>query len=311
MKLSPYRLLIKKAAKARGVKFSNFDPFGKFQYLQKGKKKVLIDSSRPMETSHLAYRISDKKELTNFVLRRHKISVPAQIKCKEYKEAVSFLKKYKDIVVKPGDSSLGKGVTVHIKTIPQLKKAFIEAKKHSKAKVIVVEKFIFGDDYRISVINGKKVYALHRIPAYVDGDGKYTIEELINIKNAIKLTYKKDIKKDKTTKQVLRKQSMSLKTVPKEGQRVFLREIANVAVGGTSVDATDIMHPKVKKTAIKIAKVLKLPVAGIDLMTKDIKKPGGAVIEVNSRPHIIMHHYPHVGKPRDPAGDIIDMIFKD
>lgn len=308
IKLSPYRQLMKQVAKKKGIKFTNFDPFGKFQMLQKGKKKVLLEASRPFSTPYLAVKIANSKFYTNFLLQKNNIKVPAQKKCYKYKEALSFLKKYKDIVAKPGDFSLGKGVTLHIKDENRLKKAFSFARKYSK--FVVVEKFIVGSDYRITVVDYKYVYALERIPAFVEGDGKNTVSFLIDKKNKIKLKYKKDIKKDQESKDVLKKQGLKLDSVPDKGQRVFLREIANIAAGGTSVDATDIMHPEVKKMAIQIARVMKLPVAGIDLMTKDITKPGGVVIEVNSRPHIILHHYPHIGKPRAPAGKVIDMAFK-
>ena len=56
--------------------------------------------------------------------------------------------------------------------------AFKEAKEISR--LVIVEKFITGDDYRLLVINNKLVAAAKRTPAHVIGDGKSTIQELVD-----------------------------------------------------------------------------------------------------------------------------------
>ena len=44
----------------------------------------------------------------------------------------------------------------------------------------IVEKFITGDDYRLLVINHVLVAAAIRTPAHVVGDGKSTVQELVD-----------------------------------------------------------------------------------------------------------------------------------
>ena len=58
--------------------------------------------------------------------------------------------------------------------------AFRQAKESSKSGAIIVEKFITGEDYRLLVINNVLVAAAKRTPAHVIGDGKSSIQELID-----------------------------------------------------------------------------------------------------------------------------------
>ena len=58
------------------------------------------------------------------------------------------------------------------------------------------------------------------------------------------------------------------------------------------------------------AQILRLDVAGIDILCEDIRRPireqGGAIVEVNAAPGLRMHLFPSDGTPRDvgrvPAG---------
>ncbi|HBS92894.1 MAG TPA: cyanophycin synthetase, partial [Firmicutes bacterium] len=65
--------------------------------------------------------------------------------------------------------------------------------------------------------------------------------------------------------------------------------------------------------ACRIARLLCLDIAGIDIVTEDISQPllagKGAVIEVNAAPGIRMHLFPAQGASR-PVGDaIVDYLF--
>jgi cyanophycin synthetase len=56
--------------------------------------------------------------------------------------------------------------------------AFAAAKKVSNS--VIVEKYIVGEDFRLLVINYKLVAAAKRTAAHVKGDGKSTIQQLID-----------------------------------------------------------------------------------------------------------------------------------
>ena len=100
-----------------------------------------------------------------------------------------------------------------------------------------------------------------------------------------------------------------------EEEKIYLRNESSVSTGGDSIDVTDLVHPDLKKIAIKAVRAIPgLAYAGVDLMTnKDIsKKPtknSYIVLEINSSPGIDIHHFPFKGKSRDVAKGIIDILF--
>ena len=85
------------------------------------------------------------------------------------------------MVIKPIDGNHGKGNTTNITTREQAIKAFEAAREYSRS--IIVERFITGVDFRILVINYKFICAALRTPASVTGDGKNTIQWLIDETN--------------------------------------------------------------------------------------------------------------------------------
>ena len=122
------------------------------------------------------------------------------------------------------------------------------------------------------------------------------------------------IKVDDIVKELLKKQNKNLSSIPEKDEIVYLRPNSNISTGGDSYDVTSLVNPKVKKLAVKIIRSIPgLAYAGIDYLTKDITaeptKRNYIIIEVNDSPMISMHHVPYIGKQRNVAGEIIDMIF--
>src|SRR3712207_8469340 len=62
-------------------------------------------------------------------------------------------------------------------------------------------------------------------------------------------------------------------TVPNAGRVVWLRDNANLSTGGTSRDVTDLMHPDVARLCVRVAAMVGLDIAGIDLRLPDIAAP--------------------------------------
>jgi len=182
-----------------------------------------------------------------------------------------------------------------------------------------VEKFITGYDFRVLVINYRFIAAALREPAHVVGDGKLNIEQLIEKENKDPrrgyghenvLT---EISIDKETYDQLAKINYTLQTVPKTGERVYLKGTANLSTGGTSTDVTDIMHPSNIFMCERIARVIGLDICGIDIMAENLSEPlkttGGVVLEVNAAPGFRMHLAPAKGLPRNVASPVIDMLY--
>ena len=300
--------VLAKSARSCGFKFGKYDVEGALHKVSKGNKEVLINRSATEKTSHLSYILADSKRFTTAILKHFGIPVPKQRQVSNYEEVLKFYRKQRPIVVKPNRASLGRGVSVNITNQKHLKKAYRLAKKYGKR--VLVEEYVPGDDYRVTVIDYKHVYVVKRIPAFVVGNGKADIELLIKRKNRIKKEYKKKIRLDAKSERILLEKGLTFDSVPAEGEVVYLRKAANIAEGGTSIDCTDLISKELKELAIRASKILKLPAAGVDILTEDISSKKGVIIEINPRPHIVLHHYPHEGTPRFPGRDIIGMLFK-
>jgi cyanophycin synthetase len=79
------------------------------------------------------------------------------------------------------------------------------------------------------------------------------------------------------------------------------------------VDRTDEIHPENIWLAERVARIIGLDIAGIDVVTEDISRPvhetDGAIVEVNAAPGFRMHTAPSIGTPRNVAAPVIDMLF--
>jgi cyanophycin synthetase len=223
------------------------------------------------------------------------------------------------IVIKPLDGNHGRGISIDVKNQQEAEEAYDLASAASKTRSVIVERYYKGSDHRILVINGKVAAVAERIPAHVVGDGRSTIEELIEITNrdpnrgdghANVLT---KITIDKTALNVLGKQGYELTSILPQGAIAYLRATANLSTGGIAVDRTDEIHPENVWIAQRVAKLIGLDIAGIDVVTDDIRKPlkevDGVIVEVNAAPGFRMHVAPSRGLPRNIAAPVIDMLF--
>lgn len=169
------------------------------------------------------------------------------------------------------------------------------------------------------VINNKLVAAALRSPAHVIGDGKSTVQELIDEVNKDPrrgfghenvLT---QITVNELTLNIIKAKNYTLESILPNGEKLILKDTANLSIGGTAEDVTDIVHPANVFMAERISKIIDLDICGIDVMTTDISKPleetGGAVLEVNAGPGFRMHLAPTSGLPRNVAAPVIDKLF--
>ena len=221
------------------------------------------------------------------------------------------------MVIKPVNGNHGRGITTNINSLDEALIGFKEAKEVSR--LVIVEKYITGEDHRLLVINNKLVAAAKRTPAHVIGDGKSTIQELVDEVNKDerrgygheKVLTEIDI--NSLTLEILKEMNMTTESVPKKGEMVKLKSTANLSTGGTAEDITELIHPYNVFMAERISKIIGLDICGIDIMAEDLTKPlnksGGAVLEVNAGPGFRMHLQPTSGLPRNVGGHVVDMLF--
>lgn len=315
--------LIAQEAISRGIKVNKVFKTGalsksSFLDLEYGKHKESIIGQRLSTTDCIGYFVAKNKELAKFYFRKAGISVAKgeTLHAAEVDVVTKFCNKVKyPVVLKPVSGTHGTKVYLDVDSDKKVKKLL----KNFKGKVIV-EKQYGGEEYRLLATNEKFLAAIHRVPANVVGDGIHMIKELIEIKNKDPRRgsgHKKSLVKirvDSAVKDYLKQTKRKLSTIPKKDEMVYLRTNSNISTGGDSYDVTSMIHPDVKKLAVKVIKSIPgLSLGGIDYLTTDVTKAPNnrnyIVIEVNDSPMISMHHIPYQGKERNVAAAMIDMIF--
>lgn len=284
-----------------------------------GRYQKRIQATLSSQTGILGVELACDKEGTKQILRESGVPVPrgtVVYYLDELEEAIQDVGGY-PIVIKPLDGNHGRGITINITSWEEAEGAYEAAREVSNG--VIVERYYQGRDHRVLVVNGKVVAVAERVPAHVVGDGKSTIEELIERTNQDPrrgeghdnlLTR---IVVDRTSWQLLDRLGYSLETVLPEGEVCYLRATANLSTGGIAIDRTDDIHPDNIWLAERIAKIIGLDIAGIDVVTSDISRPlrevDGVIVEVNAAPGLRMHFSPSEGIARNVAEPILNMLF--
>jgi len=318
-RLGPSTASIVQEAVNRGIPWMRLNRFSLCQ-LGYGANQKRIQATVTSETSSIAVELACDKEDTKYLLEQAEVEVPRGdiIKRESSLEEACGYVGY-PLVIKPIDGNHGRGITVNINNYEDALVAFRHAKNSSRSGSIIVEKFIVGEDYRLLVINNVLIAAAVRTPAHIIGDGKSSIQELIDIVNVDpRRGYGHEkvltqITINDLTKTIIKDAGYTLDSVIKKDEKLILKDTANLSTGGTAEDVTDIVHPSNVFMAERISKIIDLDICGIDIMTTDITKPlsetGGAVLEVNAGPGFRMHLAPTTGLARNVAAPVIDKLF--
>jgi cyanophycin synthetase len=277
-----------------------------------------IQATTTANTSMIAVDIAANKHATKELLGQMGVPVPKGYRIRDIHELESTLKSVGfPCVIKPLDGNHGKGATVGIHNLEDAKVAWERAKEYSRW--IIVEQQLDGSDYRALVVNNRLIAVAERVPAHVIGDGKQTIQQLIDEVNADPrrgyghekvLT---EIVVDNQTKRCISSAGYKLESVLPKGEKLTLKSTANISTGGTAIDLTDEVHPENVFLFERIARIIGLDVAGVDVIAPNVSEPlrqnGGGIIEVNAAPGFRMHLAPSDGIGRNVAEHVIDMLF--
>lgn len=305
-------------AEARGIPWMEIENCDLFQ-LGYGKYQKRVQAALTSSSNVLGVELACDKERTKAILANMGAPVPSGqliYSFDELEPAIASLGGY-PIVIKPLDGNHGRGITTNIRAWREAEVAYDRAKEISRG--IIVEHFYAGNDHRILVVNHQVVAVAERVPARVVGNGQNTIAELVDLENQDPrrgnghdnvLT---QIQLDGSTDEMLSRQGFDLDTVLESGQVAYLRATANLSTGGTAIDRTDDIHPETVWLAERVARIIDLDIAGIDVITTDITKPlhaaDGAILEVNAAPGLRMHLAPSEGVARNVAAPILQMLF--
>lgn len=254
-------------------------------------KNVLLKNNLPVPLGGYAFSWLGAKKIFNNIQAKSKDNLP--------------------VIVKPRAGSRGRHSTIYIKSLEGLKRAYKIAKQ--LCFWVIVEEQLSGPVYRATLINFELCGVLRGDQPQVVGDGFHSIAQLVDIKNHRSHLGVSLIKLDALAENFLKKQGLSSAFVPQMGRSVILSEKIGVNYGGSSSEDFEICHPDNKDMFVRAAKIIGDPIVGFDFIipdiTKSYKQQRCGFIEANSLPFINLHHEPLLGRPRNVAAKVWDMVL--
>ena len=313
--LGPSTAAIVAAATERGIPHIRLND-GNLVQLGYGASQHRIWTAETDRTSAIAEGIAHDKDLTKSLLASCGVPVPeGQIvaSAEEAWEAAQDIGL--PVVVKPSDGNHGRGVSLDLSTEAEIAGAFEVAERHGSE--VMVERYVRGHEHRLLVVGGRVVAAARGAVASVIGDGVSTVVQLVNAqlnsdpRRGVGEDFPLNPVKPETDGAILlelQRQSLTPEAVPAAGREVLIQRNGNV-----SVDCTDAVHPEVDYIVSLAARVVGLDIAGVDVVAQDISRPlhaqGGAIVEVNAGPGLLMHLKPAEGAPRPVGRAICEHLF--
>lgn len=302
--LNPYAKIIVDEARRRGIAVDVYDAEQGYFTLSFGGRSIICRESLTELTTAIAMSRCDNKRVTSNVLRDAGLRVPGQLRAGDESQERAFLKRHRELVVKPARGEQGRGITVGVSRWRDLQRAIREARK--SCDEVVLEQLCDGEDLRIVVIDFDVVAAAVRRPPEVVGDGKLTIEALIGKSSRRRATAtggESRIPIDAETRRVVRGQGYTLADVLASGERIKVRKTANLHTGGTLHDVTDRLSAVLHDAACEAARALDIPVVGLDLVVPSVDGDAYTIIEANERVGLANH------EPQPTAQRFVDLLF--
>lgn len=312
--LGPSTASIVDAAAERGIPYIRLNE-GNLVQLGHGAAQRRIWTAETDRTSAIAEGISRDKDLTKQLLAAAGVPVPEGQVVESADEAWEAAQDIGlPVVVKPSDGNHARGVSLNLNTESEVATAFAAAE--AEGSEVIVERCIPGQEHRVLVVGNKVVAAMRGEIIHVKGDGRSSIGALIDLhvntdprrgeEEHLPLeTLRHD---DAVLQLLLRRQGLGIDSVLPVGQSAVVQRTGNM-----SIDVTEQVHPDVAELVTLAARVVGLDIAGIDLVAEDIGQPlgpqGGAIVEVNAGPGLLMHLKPAVGRAQPVGEAIVEHLF--
>jgi cyanophycin synthetase len=261
-----------------------------------GARGRLMRSTTTDRTSSLGARIAADKEATASLLRHAGFPVPDQRPARSLSEARAAARAIGyPVLIKARWLERGEGVAGDLSGEEELKRAYRRVSR--KSRDLLVERHVPGATYRLNVVEGLLCRVAGKAATVVTGDGRRTVRALIEAENADPArapgspAMLKPIPLDDELADRLAVRGMSLDTVLPAGEPFVTRGTANTSNGARRLDVdVDSVHPETRRVCERVATLLGLDVAGIDVVTPDLGRPldevGGVICEVNAAPQI-------------------------
>lgn len=320
--------IILREAFLRGLRVEILDRIGHFLRISNnaGKVQYVKEASKTGLDSYISFLIMEDKEVSKLILREAGLRVPEGGRYYAVEQALAEWDAGRfagrSMVVKPTTTNFGLGIVVYESPLgagdrEHFRRSVEQALKLSPA--CIVEDFAPGPEYRFLVIGDECAAVNNRVPANVRGDGSSSIAQLVAEKNADprrgeghRLPLEK-IQLGDAELDHLSRQNLNPDSIPRGGERIYLRRNSNISTGGDSLDRTDDIHASYRAVAVAAAQSAGARICGVDLIIPDIARPADedgayAILEINFNPVLYIHDYPFEGKNRRVGSKVLDLL---
>ena len=289
---------------------------------QRGATRVTVfDGRYEHSTTAFTHMVTDDKALTKRLLAEAGFNAPAGVELDVneagWREAVQAAfagpLEGRTCVVKPVHGEYGRGIRMGVRDAQTAIEQIAALERVYDDWIIEAE--VEGDDLRVQIVGGSLRAACIRRPAFVVGDGRTALSDLIDARRQEVGQFNKrnrlDVDEEMT--RLLDAQSVRFDNVIEEGREIRLKQTANMAKGGIAIDVTDELHPAYYDWAAAVSQMFQLPLMAIDAVSADRSldpADGAQILEVNTVPDWL-HHTFSQRRTHDIAGMILQSWFED
>lgn len=271
---SDFYKLIKKICEDKGISMRDAS-FGYVTELNKdGKIKRIVGESLELNSA-VSYKIASDKFACFSVLVQNEIpsikynmifnpKTRSDYENNDIMKAMILFEKYGGkVILKANNSSEGKDVFC-IKNKEELKRKIVEEFTNNKDSVSICPFYDIVYEYRAIFLDGEILFCYKKEKPYVIGDGKKTIQELIESAN-IENVY----------------ENLNLNEIPKENEKVEVYWKHNLCLGGIpNLEIEERIRKKVCDLAKAAGNIIGIRFASVDIA--ETKEEELLVMEINS-----------------------------
>ncbi len=318
-------LALYEGAEKTGVTLLTFKLFGTTlcfvaeKVFPDGKKEELVFNLIPrpknFESPSLEW-MGDKALLKERLMHAGLPCAEGGVASTEAEALMLFRKIGRPVITKPHIGSRGRHTTLDVRTEEELMRAYRIATQITDG--VVVEAYLKGTVHRVTLVGGKPAAVARREYPHVIGDGMHSVGELIAEENAKPHrngTHFRHIDTEHRIHASLKKQNLTLASIPEVGEMVILNDKNSRLHGTLTEDVTDTVHEENLALFTKLGDLLGDPIVGVDFMITDMSRswkeqPDAGFIECNSMPFIDVHHQVVSGRPINVAALLWNEVFK-
>ena len=257
------------------------------------RNSIIFKGQAPGDDGHLGTVISRDKNQSKILFSKLGLPIAESVLLRSNDSVDKIPKHFFPCVAKPLDGSQGAGVYVNLNSHADLARAVHKASKITRLPLIV-ERQIPGDDVRLLVCRGELLVAVRRARPSVVGDGVNSIARLVDMENSRRSGLAGDISNisrislNDEANDYLLTLGFNQESIPREGEKIYVRGTPHGTHGGLMVNVTDEVHPEIVSMAILASERIGGALCGLDYISNDhTQSPyesGGVFLEINTFP---------------------------